>query len=543
MQIIFDNAAASGEIFSGTLSYGIGQSEQMLAPGQVVKATVIFASHDTANVKLANGAVLKARLTDGVTLKEGDAVWLNIKANDGKSVVLQYVGNSDAGIKPAETTADILSTAGLPQTQLNLKMAALLKDSGLPVMPESIVQAGAMLKEYPDVSLNAALFAAENKIEPSRSNLSIIESVLSGDFKSDKLITRLFTILTGQSVFSNTESAASHTALLPGADIENTAVPNVATTGIFGQDAVAESSGKTILSATEGVTNNPPPLETGFESAQAVPEEPGGRIKEGVGFTQTGVLEYNAQKAAGRTPVTAEDSQREQSFQAGTDVTDKEPMQQLLKTGSGVTNKGQTQQLLKAAEQTLYARIGKRGDAQTLKEAGEQLLGRLETLKAYAKANGTMGTNAAFEADRLIGGLSLLESIDRYSYMQIPVLLGDRPSTLELYVFDKKKGVRKANPDSTTVMLVLDTENLGRIEVLAKIKKSSLSLRVRTRDEKTADYLRRRTTVLYNMISETGYRLSGVFFQAGEQEVTPMTAVKIVKQDDDLESRRINFCI
>jgi hypothetical protein len=133
-------------------------------------------------------------------------------------------------------------------------------------------------------------------------------------------------------------------------------------------------------------------------------------------------------------------------------------------------------------------------------------------LKAFAQSGADKGKGAAAETDRLISGLKLLQTIDKYSYMQIPVILGGRPSTVELYVFNKKTGAKKKASEGMTFLLALETENLGHVEALVNIRESTVSIRFNVRSEEIADYLRKRTTALYNMVYIKEYRLSGFRF-------------------------------
>ena len=53
-----------------------------------------------------------------------------------------------------------------------------------------------------------------------------------------------------------------------------------------------------------------------------------------------------------------------------------------------------------------------------------------------------------------------------------------------------------------------------------------MTIRFRLENDEIADYFRERTVALYNMISESGYRLSVIQFQTGAEPVTPMNALK-----------------
>jgi hypothetical protein len=219
------------------------------------------------------------------------------------------------------------------------------------------------------------------------------------------------------------------------------------------------------------------------------------------------------------------------------------PERETLRAGTETASVEGNRGELKAAQASFFAKVEKPEDAAALKQAGERLLGNLEQLRNGLDMRSDAGRGAAAEADRLIGGLKLMEAIDRYSYMQIPVMTGNKPWTVDVYVFNKKKGVKKTNPAATTVLLALETENLGPVEALVTIKKSDISIRFNLRDERIADYFKSRTVALYNMVSAAGLRLGGVQYQTAEQPVTLLTAQKAAEQFEAGLNRKINVRI
>ena len=517
MQIFIDNPAVFEDVFSGTTSSGIGQSEDFLQPGQIVEATVIFAANETANVKLTNGAVLRARLADGVTLTQGDTVWLSIKVNDGKSLQLQIMANSASARAPNQTPAEMLSKAGLQQTPLNLSLAAALKTSGLPLETKWVEQAAAILKQYPTVGMETAVFAAASNIKANPANLAAIEAALRPDFKAGDMLVRIFSQLNDRSAFSNIE---------PNGMI--TPAPASIHPGNVSGEVIGPAAQSSALASVETALSPAQPAAPeqldGGGSNPAVSETIAGTIKEGTGAMLSSVPENNP-------------------YEGSPSVSDKSmDLEMLFKNATGVGDK-QGQQLAKTAERMFFAGIDKPGDAKALKQAGEQLLNRLQIFKSHAQSNGYIATSTASEIDKLVEGLRLLQDVERYHYMQMPVLTSGRPSTAELYVFSKKRGAKKHKPNSTTILLALDTENLGHIEALVNIRKSSISIRFSVSNEEIADFLVGRTAALYNMVSGSGYQLSGISFQMGAQPVTPLTALKMAEQDIEPRHQKINIRI
>ena len=522
MQISLTHSAAPEELLRGNLLNSVGSAGDALSKGQVVKAEVLFASKDMANVKLANGSIVRARLDNGVTLSQGDTVWLSVKESDGKSLVLQVL-RPDEGGSPANSLAELLTKAGVSNSRVNMELAAALTDSELPLEPAVIKQAGNILERFPEAGMKAAVFAAANKLEVNSQMLGVLDSLLKSDFKVSDLLTRIFSQLTGQ--------AASQTPS-PAQGERTTIITN-------NQATRPAADGLSAITARSGETNN------GDETAQAH-----NVLKEGPTQGLRTGTEAQATRTTGGLIHKTTGGQSPQPSPAKADIINAAPLdfdedagwQQLLKAGSSRMGNAERQDWLKAAEKSFYAEIEKPGDAVALKKAAEGLAGRLELLKAFADSTDST-RHAASETDKLLGGMKLLDSIDRYACMQLPVMMGSRPSTLELYVFNKKRKAKKAGPESTTVLLALDTEHLGRVEALVSIRKNSFAIRFNLEDDAVTDYLRERTVALYNMVSDRDRHLSGVQFQTGGESVTPMTAPKIVRQYDSGANRTFSVCI
>ncbi len=470
---------AREEGFPGTLWLSrVGQTGDFLQEGQTFRGEIIFATEEAAHVRLENGTILRARLSDGVTLSEGETVWLSVRANDGESLILQLTAGFPGGAAPGETAAGLPAKAGPQPAQLHLSLAAALYDSGFPVEAETMKRAAAILEKFPDAGTNAAVFLAANRLEADSESIALIRFLQRPDFRVSEILARAFRQLAAEAVPFTNEGKLVKSAQTDMVDITNS--------------SLSVSSGGQIT-------------ETGGGGQPTGPEPSAG----------TGIFELpDPASAAG--------------------------FAQLLQAAIGAADRKNRLEALQAAERSFFAAVEKPQDAEALQKAGEQLFARLEVLKtATASADGR-GKTAAPDADRLLGGLKLLQAVDQYSYIQIPVFLGGRPSTVALTVFRQRRGVKK-KPGCTTLLIVLETKNLGHMEALVSCGREDISIRFILSDPDTIDFLKERTAVLYRLVSESGHRLSGVSFQSAREPVTPTTVLSIVRENES--SGKINILI
>jgi hypothetical protein len=114
---------------------------------------------------------------------------------------------------------------------------------------------------------------------------------------------------------------------------------------------------------------------------------------------------------------------------------------------------------------------------------------------------------------------------NRFIYAQIPLTIGNRDSTAELFVYkNPKSSVSKLDPDNAKILLALDLERLGHVETLISVRGKELSLGFCSERAETADLIRRDSIELYEVMSSVGYKLTGTTSEV-EPRSTPENAM------------------
>ena len=105
-------------------------------------------------------------------------------------------------------------------------------------------------------------------------------------------------------------------------------------------------------------------------------------------------------------------------------------------------------------------------------------------------------------------GIVLKETI----YVQIPLVINDRPATGELYVIKNK--IKKNQADGAASAFVsLDTANLGKFEVYIVKDKKNISCQFRLADESIDEKVKENIENLRTELKKYGYALGGYFFK------------------------------
>ena len=178
-----------------------------------------------------------------------------------------------------------------------------------------------------------------------------------------------------------------------------------------------------------------------------------------------------------------------------------------------------------------------------LKSAKEELFTRLAFLEeTIARAEPPAKTQMLEQTRRLIDHVRLLNNIDQFVYLQLPVQIGEERKTAELYLF-KKKGGKKLDPENVNILLALDLENMGHWEGLINFRNKDVSVRMEVAGPAQKDYFSEKTVLLHNLLDEAGFRLVSTDIKHTEQETTPLTALSVFDKLTSPRPGAINFTI
>jgi len=175
----------------------------------------------------------------------------------------------------------------------------------------------------------------------------------------------------------------------------------------------------------------------------------------------------------------------------------------------------------------LFTRIEK-GDTDAgmrLKTAREEMYARLTLIEeAISRAEPSSKSGILEQTHRLMEHVRVLNNIDQFAYMQLPVQLGQERKTAELYVF-KRKGGKRADPENVNILLALDLENMGRWEALVNFRSKDVSIQMEVRGKAEKEHFSENTRMLHDLLAEVGFKLTGANVTYSEKETTPLTAL------------------
>ena len=135
------------------------------------------------------------------------------------------------------------------------------------------------------------------------------------------------------------------------------------------------------------------------------------------------------------------------------------------------------------------------------------------------------------------------ELSENFSYMQLPLKLPNQNTNSELYVYTQKNQ-RRMNPEKMSVLLHLDLEHLGSVEIRLDKNKQDIQANFRLTEDASIDLLRTNAGLLQDSLSSLGYQTNIVVSRQEEEPVTMDDFLNTkIKTNATEEMKRFSFDI
>ena len=158
---------------------------------------------------------------------------------------------------------------------------------------------------------------------------------------------------------------------------------------------------------------------------------------------------------------------------------------------------------------TLFVRIDQNSDEINPVKLYKNMDNLLHTLKSSIQQLPMAIQEAAMNiANNLESNVNFINQLNNYSsYVQIPLSIFNQNTTGELYMLKKGSKTRKLDPSKMTILISLDSNNIGRIDTLLSVDKKNISTNFRLESSEIFDVLKENHKFLYKSLLEKGYRL------------------------------------
>jgi len=557
---IQNNGGGSSQgIRSQSRTYRSGNSTLQLREGQTLKGVVSDIHGNEITLSLEDGSSFTGKLPDANQYSIGQKAAFLITNLEDNTIYMKATTGAYL-LDMEDTVAQALEEAGLPRSSRNMDVVRSLLSNQQSISRENIMSSIQLCARYPEADVNSVITMQRLRLPMTETSVKQFESYLN---QTHQLLHQMESL--GESIENMLNSigtqvprlakeVASHLLSLA---LEGAPSPEEqALAAELAEAAKAESSageaaveGTTVL-AEEGTTalaeeEEDLPVTGNPENAPAQAEQeseasgPLARMRQLFSFItddktaapngmtedfrapfiheQTGFILSPEERASladflkeyplpeevksglSDGTITARDflSALEQAFpqmsneQAGKLLTSK-AFQHIVK-GQFLSNWTLSPEHLKqeGSLDEVYHKMSQQFEA--LSHFSENVLGK-DVFKQMSSTASNMNDN-----------LNFMKTLNEtFQYVQLPLKLQNQNTHGDLYVMTRKESLKK-NPDNLKVLLHLDMDHLGTLDIQIAKENTAVSLRFFVSTEETLHLLDRNIEILRDAINEQGY--------------------------------------
>lgn len=184
-------------------------------------------------------------------------------------------------------------------------------------------------------------------------------------------------------------------------------------------------------------------------------------------------------------------------------------------------------------------------DDLNIKDLYKNIYEKLEVVKQdISTSNIAARDQILMQIDDIQSNIRFINEISKHNfYVQIPINIGNRKTTGELYILKREGKRKKINPDNSTMFISLNMNSLGRIDSLINLKNKNITINMRLENQNVINFFKENFKSLYNSISEKGYKLVDVKYRIIEESIDVVKMNKelneILKQNKESIDLRI----
>ena len=517
-----------------------------LFAGDIFEATVNEIKNSEVTLGLSDGQTILARLQGQVPLQVGEAMFFQVKSNQGMQMEIKPF---PMGAEGNPTLLKALDAAGLKVTDQNLSMVHSMMEQQLPIDKESLLHMVRLSGSHPSIPRSTLVEMTKYEIPVTEENATVFENYKMDQGKVEPKLEQLFRDLPqkladdSMTVKQVAEFHNRLVSILTGEEQELVGQKE----GLQEQNFSAENTGENQVNDT---TRQAVELQKQGEnqSGQAVMEEQQKAQEvqtevKTVSHVQQEVVQTAESQTAGKAENNTFFTQNEAQLPLLSHTMTKPELAELNQALETFTGKPQdasemtAKQLLQMVkdflsgeklmpEENIRNLFSKKSYQQVLRHAleAEWLLNPKDLTDSekmrnfYTKMDKQMGqiSELLSQNTQTMGkpmqtlsdvqnNLQFMHVLNQtYTYMQIPLKMSNQNAQGDLYVYTNKKNLRDKEGE-LSAFLHLDLEHLGATDVSVKMLGKKVDTKFYLSDETAYQLILEHAGLLEEQLEKKGY--------------------------------------
>lgn len=490
-------------------------SEKLLAlvPGQMIQGEIVSVQGNQIQLLLGNEMFLNAAVESPIGMTSGQLMSFQVKGNTGSLISLIPLS---VNLTNDKSVIKALNEASLPVTDRTVEMVNTLMKEGMPIDKETLLNMNKELAAFPSTEIETIVQMERLKIPVTGENISQFETYKNYNHKISDGIADLWSQL----------DALLHT----GKDTEEITAENPKQFFNNLLNFFGEGAEEILLTEKE---ETPMAEQYGITKAASEGNAENKTVKKEILNTLEKETFLSEMKEMGISQKTLRlfekgqlDTRQLTSLLKSEDLSAEQLSRLFQSKEFGKLLKNElTEQMLLKPEQ-----LKKEG----IEEYYTTLKNQTEKLRQSLENTGRSDTPAAKSLQNLNKNVDFLNQLNQmFTYVQLPLKMGETTAHGDLYVYTSKKNLMKKD-GNVSALLHLDMPHLGMVDVYVAMQAEKVSTKFYLQNETMLDFLEEHMDILTERLTKKGYQIS-VQTVLKEQEETENTIMQeMLKQDKNV---------
>ncbi len=487
--------------------------------GDIIEGKIVNSNQLSVDVLLANGERLKASIKGNLFFNIGDKVKFVVQSSDTSKLVLSGLTTNAIENKLIE----VLENAGVRVNEKNLSIVKNLFENNMPVNKETVSNLARLSSKYPDISTKLLVSMQKSGMEINPKNVEIIRQVVTGEkpvFNSVSDFAKALSKVFEDGSNSEVKTEGVPEKIVSDKTLTRTEIPEEKAGAKLDLNIKQEekSSNEQAIKGENAIKDLPKPEIKTLNLEKAI------RLTGSEDSSKTLELKLNQiftkeEAKALATKVSSElkpESRAQfrgaikEAFEKGSSVED------FLKS---IDEKGiKKETVVKIfTKQILENKVEKKLYIKPSELSKEEVKNTIKSTNKFIERSLKLENTPELreKAVKLAETIKTLDKLSQdYNFVHIPLIIDDKKSNSELYMYKKKS--KKDAKQSLKALLRLDFVNLGHLDIILEKQSKNINLSFYSEDD--LDDVKESISVLRKELSDIGYILSDCIYNKQEEK-------------------------
>ncbi|MBO5242142.1 MAG: flagellar hook-length control protein FliK [Lachnospiraceae bacterium] len=514
---------------AGTAGLQGANANLNLSVGQIISGQVVAVDGDVVQVEIAPGAVLQAKVEEGLALLKGMSVSFEVSGMSEKQIALRALFQNTAN---SATINKALEAAQLPINGETTTMVNAMMREGMPIDKDALQAMYRQVSSHPQIS-------SEHIVTMNRLQIPITDANVK---QFSDYINMEHQIRGGVETIADT-MANNIAQLISEGKTDEAAQMMRQFADVFMTDGEA-MTGETVLSGNPGkvlpdgdvvqqqiqsgekviIQDQSAPQRASLEELMRAVSE---IADETAGNTETGSMSVKMQALQTEIESLGLPADKAEQFIKG-ELTGKELLEFTTRLLSKMAEKGSGQlqnsalaelmqkpELQNAIRQQMFSQWLMTpedvADKQKVSDFYAKLSTQSEKLTEALKMIPGADQNLSNQLTNMNQNLDFMNQLNQtMSYVQLPLKLAGDNAHGDLYVYTNKKNL--ADQDgNVSAFLHLDMDHLGPVDVYVAMQQQKVSTQFYLRDDEMLSFIHENIGLLNDRLQQKGYQMNAQF--------------------------------